>query len=252
MKTVIVASMLFIVVGLALVVNGKRSEKDYKAEMVALNKQLLELEKVNDFLDNLGSVKTSGGLKLLESSLESMPDKYKNKVATLLNLKMAKTVFLEAEELVMQAKKLQHALVEAPAKPAPIVNRDGTLSYPAPEPPPIHPLAMEKFKEALNLYEQSKVYVDRVDEESFALYYLKGEIYYRYTLFLSNAETAKELLNQTITFYKYAFRHKPADIDTVINVEILIKQAKNIGQGNDPDLRRSGFLNSGRGNYKGN
>jgi len=56
-----------------------------------------------------------------------------------------------------------------------------------------------------------------------------------------------------VTYYKYALRHKPGDRDTVINIELLIKDAQGMGQG-QPQQQRNRLLNQqpGVGRSKGN
>jgi hypothetical protein len=129
-----------------------------------------------------------------------------------------------------------------------------------PQPPKIHPSVQAIVEKAIPLYEDAKKRIDRVQEQkgdsnfNYSMHYLKGEIYFRHLQILATKETQQELFRQTMNEYKLALRERPGDNDTSINIEILIKEAKGGGGGDDPNGRQNKMLNQsvGFGRTKGN
>ena len=132
---------------------------------------------------------------------------------------------------------------------------------PAPPAKAPHPLVLEALNDAIKLYEESKDEIDLVGEIgnsndfNFVLNYTKGEIYFRSTQFLSNKETAVEYFNQTVESFKKALKFNPRNINTEINIELLInKKDQMLQNANKPGhqrLRQLQQIQPGMGNNQG-
>jgi tetratricopeptide (TPR) repeat protein len=223
--------------------------EDDKLQATAESKRATEQQEIsrtNEYLVAFNKAGTVEEVRVLLSKLESLPPELQEKVTPAVKLRLAILNFQEAERLLNRARQLQAALT--PPQPQ---------SLPPP-PPPIHPQAMELLQKAIPLYEEAKKDVDRLSDRkdnpsyNFLLNYTKGEVYHRHLMLFGNEETAKELFSQAVTYYKMALRHKPGDTDTVINIELLIRDGEGMGQG--PQQQRNRLLNQqpGSGRSKGN
>ncbi len=114
----------------------------------------------------------------------------------------------------------------------------------------LHPLTKLALDKAVKLYEKARKEVEKVKEDkdddlNFYTNYLKGEISYRFLELIADKESAPEIFNQTVMYYKQALRCKPNDINTVVNIELLIKNKdKLMGSGTGPQQRKKQMLNS--------
>jgi tetratricopeptide (TPR) repeat protein len=195
---------------------------------------------INELIKNLNDA-NSDDLKYKNfEALAIVDNRYKSYV----DLKKVINEFREGQEILSKAVELQSSLTP-----------DGLNME------KFHPLVNKRIEEAMGFFEKSKIKSDQLDElamdneYNFVLNYTKGEIYYRYLQFFGSPETALELFNQTVTYYRNALTYKPRDIDTVVNIEILIKEkSKLLSQAANPGDRKQQILSPkfGRGKNKGN
>lgn len=185
-------------------------------------------------------------------SLEKLNFKVENKYY---DLKVCTLKFQRAEGLLNRAREVQKELVKPKEMPY-IRETPGVVE----EKEEIHPLALSLLKEAIELYKNCKEECDKLVENedidfNFALNYLKGEIYFRNLELLATPETMKELFEQTIGSFKNALKAKPRDIDTIVNIELLLKNSeKLLAMMNRPSVRLNQMLKprAGQGKYRGN
>lgn len=155
----------------------------------------------------------------------------KDKLLPIIGLKRSLLLFNEAEGHLMKAVEIENALTD-----------DSKQN--------LHPLTVKELNKAIQLYETARKEVEQIKEQKnltfdYQLNYLKGEIYFRHLEIMATQETALEMFNQTVTYYKYALRHKPSDVNTVVNIEILIKnQNKLLADASNPNGKKKTMLNS--------
>lgn len=216
-------------------------EYDSKIKWAQAKQKSIEFIKLN--VNNLTSI---DDIEVLENSLKGLPKNEEDLVRVYFDLRKATILFNKAEDFLKKASDLDVAL---------------PVSTPPNAPKQLHPLTQEALDKALNLYEEARKIADKYSdgndvEYNYKLDYLKGEIYFRYLEFLSTPETNAELFNQTVLNYKQALKNKPADIDTVINIEILIKNKNDLVSppGQTPAAKQKKMLNArvGIGHGSGN
>lgn len=198
-------------------------------------------------------------IEIIESLMPDLSKQNREKLAPYITLKKASLLFNQGEYYLKRASEIEGSVVE-PKQP-PMISDDPENQGGQLPPQQYHPLTVEMVKKAVDFYERARKEADKLTESAdadfnFGLNYLKGEIYYRYLEFLADNDTAQELFNQTLNYFKLALRHRPGDIDTVVNVELLIKnQSSLLANSNNPQAKRKQMLNvrkAGLGSGKGN
>jgi hypothetical protein len=200
-------------------------------------------------------------IEIIESLMVDFNKQNREKLVPYLSLKKASLLFNQGEYYLRRAGEIESSVVEPKQPPMPPDDPENQGVEQLPPPQQYHPLTVEMLKKATDFYERARKEADKLTESAdadfnFGLNYLKGEIYYRYLEFLADNDTAQELFNQTLNYFKLALRHRPGDIDTVVNVELLIKnQSSLLANSNNPQAKRKQMLNvrkaglgSGRGN----
>jgi hypothetical protein len=173
---------------------------------------------------------TTQELDKAQSLTETLPQKQKDDLLPIIALKRSRILFDEAEKFMRQAVEIEAA-----------ASNDSKS---------LHPLTVVVFNKAAVLYEQSRKESEKIKETTdpnfnYHLNYLKGETYYRFLEMFSDQETAQEMFNQAVTYYKYALRNRPSDINTVVNVELLIKNQNNLlANASSPQSKKKQMLNS--------
>lgn len=215
-----------------------------------------EVEEVNELSRLISSAKNKNELLALQNRVKRVSDK---RLEPVLQLAIAIAIFEDGEFNLAKAIEVNNALALPPGPPPP----GPTLfdSPKSPPPPPLHPLVVKNLDAAFEHYKEAKESCDRIQQQSgnndfnFSLNYFKGQVYYRHTQFLSTPETAKELFDQTLVCWKHALSYKTRDIDTVINIELLIKNQQQMLSGAiQPGNQRPQMLpaiQAGRGRLKG-
>jgi hypothetical protein len=259
MKKLILVGVLLAAAGGTALYFGLEDDKRQAAEEKKVADEALHVGVTNDTIDMLHNAKTVDDVNyVLTERYKLLPKHLQEKVGPLAKLKLAVLSFEKAEKHLDRARGLQAALAEPPGQPTP--DPQNPMIMVQPPPPKIHPLAMAEFQKSVPLYESSKKEIDRLseikgdDRYNFLLNYSKGEIYHRYLHLFATQETAPQLLAQAVTYYKHALRHKPGDTDTVINIELLIKDSQGMGGQGQPQQQRNRLLNQqpGSGRSKGN
>lgn len=264
MKKLLFLGVLVTLAGAGVVGYGMWAQQKQNEEDLVRWQETQQVTRLNDFVDKFNGAKSKDDYRILEAGLSKLPKKHQDLMGPQIKLKLAVFDFEEAEDLLDRARGLQQSLtVPQPPPPPAITHYDhhGQPVHGQPPAPPvkIHPAAMAMFEKAVPLYHNAKKEMDRLSEAkgdadyNFRLNYIKGEVYHRYTQLFATQETAKELFNQTVTYYKTALRYKPADINTVINIELLIRDEQGMGGAGQPQQQRNKLLNQqpGSGRSKG-
>lgn len=222
----------------------KETERKVREETY-LNKNEFVSE-FNDFINLYNKTSlTKDEIKELKIKYNNLKNKVSNNDLKNLNqkieLKEAILHLFLAEDELNKAFKIQSALAVSPETP--------------------HPLADDLLDKSKNNYEISKRIFDSLyelnndSEFNFILNFYKGVVYHRYLQMFSDQQTAKEYLNMTLNAYKQALKHKDADINTTVNLELLLKDPQNGGSGNgEPKDTKTKMLNQAASgnNLKGN
>lgn len=175
---------------------------------------------VNEFIERINTAKTIAELSQLEKELSKIDEWTAANLLSYIKLKDARLQFYKAEEDLQTAVDLESAL--AP---------EGRTE--------LNPLTVAALKKAVAGYDNIRKQVDNLTDGpnmdfNYHVNYLRGCVYHRILQFASDETNAQELFNQTLQHYKNALRYHPADINTVINIELLIKDqqdlANNAGQ----------------------
>jgi tetratricopeptide (TPR) repeat protein len=217
------------------------------------------------WIDQINNASSSDDLHEMKDNISSLPDGIKSSLMPIVFLKSATFKFRQAETYMARAKKLHESIsVEDKPQGEPPTEYDeyGNPITRPPVPAKVpHPLVVEALNDALKLYKESKDEIDLVGEIensndfNFVLNYTKGEIYFRATQFLSNEETAAEYFNQTVESFKKALKFNPRNINTEINIELLInKKDEMLQNANKPGhqrLRQLQQIQPGTGNNQG-
>jgi hypothetical protein len=178
----------------------------------------------------INSASTQRELTEAEEVVVRLPKVRKEHLSTYVNLKRSLFYFNEAEDYLRKAVEIE------------VAAGDGQN---------LHPLAKSALEKAIVLYEKSRKEAEKLKETGdpnidFSINYLKGEIYYRFLELAVDKEMAAEIFNQTVTYYKQALRNKPNDINTVVNIELLIKNQSRLlgGAATDPQQKKKQMLTS--------
>lgn len=213
-----------------------RAEQDYQEEVSEY-----EIVKLVNKSSTLKEVQVA------EELVKTLPAKSQKDISPVLSLKKALLLFRSAEEYLKRAAEIETAFSGA-AEYIP----DPENAQPENPQQLLHPLAAEMLKKAFELYEQARKEIELLNDDrdydyNFSLNYLKGVVYYRYLELFSDKESAPELFNQTLSYFKRALRFKSGDIDTVINIELLIKNQSGMGgNGGANNARKRQVLTSKR------
>lgn len=255
--------------GAGLLVYNHYHEQDRLLAESRKNALVKEAEEVNELSKLISSTTNKEELLALQSRVKGVSgtgvsDK---RLEPILQLAIATAVFEEGEANLTKAIEVNNALATPAPPPQPRPAVFDQMGQPVPQPPvpqpppPLHPLVVKNLDAAFKNYREAKELCDRIQQQpdsnnfNFSLNYFKGEVYYRHTQFLSTPETAKELFDQTLVCWKHALRYKARDIDTVINIELLIKNQQQMLSGAvQPGNQRPQMLpatQAGRGRLKG-
>jgi hypothetical protein len=269
MKKLIGLTIVLVLGGVGLLVYAHTLDISHKAVIDKAEEAKAEIDVLNGYIAQINKAGTVAELELLERHVPKFgSDDTQKKIKGTLGLKKAKLEFMEAEALLARAIDLQQALTlpPLPPEPAPMPMTDtghgGYNPTPPPQPqppppPPIHPAAQAALEKAEKLYISSKKQIDKLNDiagdkdYNFSLNYTKGEIYHRHLMFLSTQENQQELFTQTAMHYKKALTYRPGDTNTIVNIELLLKQAQ--GGGGQGQSQPQRMLNQmGVGKSKGN
>lgn len=259
-------SLVLALAGAGLLTFNHYYEQDRLIAEGRKNALIKEAEEVNELIRLITATKNKSELLALQGRVKGVGDK---RLEPVLRLAIAVAVFEEAESNFTKAIEVNNALASPPepppTPPIPVIGPHGQIiqppQLPVPPPPPLHPLVVKNLEEAFKMYKEAKELCDRIQQQpddnnfNFSLNYFKGEVYYRHTQFLSTPETAKELFDQTLVYWKHALRYNARDVDTVINIELLIKNQQQMLSGAvQPGNNRPQMLpanQAGRGRLKG-
>lgn len=254
----LMTSIFFFVLGVILIA--------YLSKMEVATENAVPLEVgVHDLQVKENEVRTlinkAANLADIEAIEQKMQDlESKDKLAPYVSLKKSRLMFEEAEMYMRKAVEIERAVFipDPPAPPMPPPTPDPNNPYatppmPPPEPPRIyHPLTIVNLEKAFALYDKARKESEKLKEGddadfNFHMNYMKGEIYYRILELMSDQESAPELFNQTLSYYKFALRSRNNDVNTTINIEILIKNQNSLmGNSASPQARKKQMLNSGK------
>lgn len=187
---------------------------------------------------------TLDALDKAEAMANSLSQGRQDKLAPMIALKKATFLFEQAEVYLRKAIEIERATSVPPAQT--------DLANPEQASPPqeLHSLTQIKLRKAIELYDKARKLCEGLKDTGdmdfdFHLNYMKGEIYYRFLELVADQESAPEIFNQTLTYYKNALRNRNNDINTVINIEILIKNQNALTGGTQsPEARKKQMLNS--------
>lgn len=260
--------LVFVAIGVYSVHYFSNAEKNTEDEItLKINKSYDEQVLDNDIRTAINKAKSISDLEKAERDMQSLPKEYQERVAPTVALKKATVWFNEAEEYLRRAIEIENAAAVPPGPPMPMADPEnheegGPEVIPAPQQQrELHPLTVDSLNKAFALYEKARKESEKLkdgDDSDFNYHmnYLKGEIYYRVLEFLAEPDTAQELFNQALTYYKYALRYRNNDINTVVNIELLIKNQNNLlGNAAGPQARKKQMLTSkkfGIGKSSGN
>jgi tetratricopeptide (TPR) repeat protein len=213
----------------------------------------------------VNQAKTIDDLDRIESQLTALSKTDRERITPTIALKKSAILFNQAEDYLRKAIEIENAVADSggPVDPMPPPDPENTHEAipPPAQPRLLHPLTTAHLNKAFVLYEQARKGVEKLKDSGDAdfdyhLNYLKGEIYYRILELMADQESAPELFNQALTYYKYALRNRNSDINTVVNIELMIKNQNGlIGNAGNPQARKKQMLNSkkyGIGKSSGN
>jgi hypothetical protein len=263
----LVFGLLLIGFGLVSIQHFSKMEEGVNDELtVQINKTYEEQVLDNKIRVMVNNVKSLDDLDKIEKEMQSLPATYKERLAPIISLKRATCWFNEAEDYLRKAIEIERAVASVPQdQPMPSATDPENPDNPEQIPPPqrsreLHPLTLINFNKAIALYEKARKECEKLKDSfdtdfDYHTNYLKGEIYYRILELVADQESAPALFNQTLTYYKYALRSRSNDMNTIINIEILIKnQNELVGNAGNPQ-RKKQMLNSkkyGIGKSSGN
>ena len=255
-------SFIFVLAGVGMLFYGHRYDKQRLLAERHKETLLKEISDINEFSEVISTTKSKEKLLVLQARVKDLSESNRLRLEPNLQLAIAIVTFEEGEVYLAKAVEVNNALtLPPPPPPAPMI--DKTTGQPIPQvpppAPPLHPLVVKNLEAAFESYKLARELCDHIqqtgnDNFNFSLNYFKGEVYYRHTQFLSTPETAKELFDQTLICWKHALRYKPRDIDTVVNIELLIKnQNQMLSNSVQPSTNRPQMLppQAGRGKTKG-
>lgn len=250
--------LMFIAIGMFTIYHFSNAENNFEdMEILRMHKGYEEQVLDNEVRKTVNNAKSISDLEKAETMLQTLPQREQDRIAPYIALKKAVIWFNEAEEYLRKAAEIENATVIPDPMPL-LLNPE---QIPAPQQQRIlHPLTTVMLNKAFNLYEKARKESEKLkdiqdSDFNYHMNYLKGEIYYRILEFLADQESAPEIFNQTLTYYKYALRNRGNDINTIVNIEILIKNQDGlVGDAGNPQ-RKKQMLNSkkyGIGKSSGN
>ena len=215
----------------------------------------------NDISLLINKAESLESVSVIESLMTGISKQNKDKLSPYVYLKKASLLFNQGEYYLKRASEIESSVGVQKSADPPEIDPENPGAEPMQAPQQYHPLTIEALKKATDLYEEARKEIDKLTENddpefNYGLNYLKGEIYYRFLEFLSDNDTVQELFNQALNYFKIALRYRPGDINTVVNIELLIKnQSQMLANANNPQGRRKQMLNvrrAGFGNSRGN
>jgi tetratricopeptide (TPR) repeat protein len=251
-------SLFFIATGILSIQHFSAMEKsDDDYVTLKINKAYEEQVLENRVRDMVNKAKSMSDLEKAEFAMRTLPQDYQDRITPTITLKRAALYFNEAEEYLRKAAEIENAVASVqPPPPPPMPSDPENPENPEPVPPPavpreLHPLTLINFNKAVDLYEKARKEGEKLKDTGRAdfdyhMNYLKGEIYYRILQFMADPEAAHEIFNQTLTYYKYALRNRTSDINTIINIEILIKNQNSLLANANPQAKKRQMLSSKR------
>jgi hypothetical protein len=265
----LVFGLMLIGFGLVSIQHFSKMEEDSDdAQTRRINEYYEEQVLENKVRSMVNKAKSVADLDKAEVALADLPKQYKERIAPTIALKKATMLFEEAESYLTKAIEVERAAALPPPPPPmpPAPEHQGGVpeqvaTPPQEQPRELHPLTLANLNKATALYEQTRKLCEGLKESGYSdfdyhLNYLKGEVYYRLLELVADQESAPEMFNQALTYYKYALRSKNNDINTVINIELLIKNQQSLtGGAQNPQARKKQMLNSkkyGIGKSSGN
>lgn len=220
-------AILFVGAGIYFYNKESKDADERVAKMVKFEDEQLDNIKATVLVNSSTNI---AGLVEAEATLAKLSKERAAALAPYIALKKSLLYFNEAEGFLMRAVEIETA-----------VGGDSQS---------INPLAQASLNKAIDLYDKARKEVELLKDTNdanfnFSANYLKGEIYYRLLEFVADRESAVEIFNQTLTYYKMALRSKPGDINTVVNIELLIKnQNRLLGNAADPQQKKKQMLTS--------
>jgi len=121
--------------------------------------------------------------------------------------------------------------------------------------PDLKPPVQAELDKAIKGWNDAKKYIDQTKEMddvnfNFSLNFLKGNIYFR-LLQMADSNKAKDYFDKCLTSYKDALKFRHRDVNTIINIELLIKASQNMSS-SEGEKKQSILNQAGIGNLKGN
>lgn len=252
--------IFFFALGFILFKHFQKMEVAFDNNKPMEDTSYLSKVKENELNELLNNAKTVEDVELVEQKMQDLDNK--DQLVQYAAFKKSKLLFEEAEKYMRQAVEIERAVyIPSPksAVQAPMVdpnNPYATPTTPTPtesvDPRIYHPLTIENLNKAFALYEKARKESEKLKEGNdsnfnFNINYLKGEIYYRVLELMSDQDSATELFNQTLSYYKLALRSRNNDVNTTINIEILIKNKNSLmSNANNPQARKKQMLSSGK------
>jgi hypothetical protein len=258
--------LVFVALGLFSINYFSKMENASDNElMLRINKDYEEQVLDNSVRKMVNRARSLNDLEKAEVEMRPLSQQYKDRIAPTISLKKAALLFEQAEDHLRKAIEIENAVASPAQPPMPLANdpenHDNEPIAPPQQQRELHPLTSVNLNKAIELYEKARKESEKLKDTGdidfdYHINYLKGEIYYRLLELVADQESAPELFNQTLTYYKYALRSRNNDMNTVINIEILIKNQNNLlGNAANPQGRKKQMLNSkkyGIGKSSGN
>lgn len=253
----LVIGLMFIAIGVFSIHYFSKMEKDDDDYVtLKINKSYDEQLLDNKVRNMVNTAKSIDDLDKAELAMQSLPKEYQERITPTITLKRAVLLFSKAEDYLRKAVEIENAVAaQGPMPPHDPENPDSSAEQlPPPQPAPpqreLHPLTLINLNKATALYERARKEAEKLKDTGnpdfdYHLNYIKGEIYYRILELMADADSAQEIFNQTLTYYKYALRSRNSDINTVVNIEILIKNQNSLlANANNPQARKKQALSS--------
>lgn len=253
----LVIGLMFIAIGVFSIHYFSNMEKDDDDHMTLRGHRLYDEQLLDNKVRNMVNIaKSNDDLVNVELAMQELPKEYQERITPTITLKRAAFLFDEAEDYLRKAIEIENAVaVPNQGPPMPPPEPENSDHSPEQIPPPqaqreLHILTLANLNKAMVLYEKARKEAEKLKDIGnpnfdYHMNYLKGEIYYRILELMADPDSAQELFNQTLTYYKYALRSRNRDVNTVVNIEILIKnQSSLLANANDPQARKKQALSS--------
>lgn len=246
----LIFGLMFLVFGVFTIYHFSDMENEVEDAQTLKIQQSYEEQVLDNKIRSLvNKAKSISDLEEAEGMLQTLPQKEQDRIALYITLKKAAIWFNEAEEYLRKAAEIENATVSPDLPSILPPDPEHPEQIPAPQQRVSHPLTTVMLNKALSLYEKARKESEKLKDIgdldfNYHMNYLKGEIYYRILEFIADQESAQEIFNQTLTYYKYALRNRGNDINTIVNIEILIKNQNDlVGNAGNPQ-RKKQMLNS--------